>query len=609
MAYLAPDETFVMLDNSLDSDGVSWLYRDPLRVIECEDPANFEECLATLQAGVSGGLYAAGWFSYEAGYLQEQCLRKLLPPDRTVPLMWFGLFDRRERLDRRQAEHFWREQVRGRQAALGPLSAAISEQDYIKTIEEIKTHLAAGDVYQVNYTFPLSAAVVGDPACLHSAMRKAQPVSWGAYIQTEGFAVSCHSPELFFEKRGKAMRLRPMKGTASRGRWPEEDQQQRDWLASDEKSRAENLMIVDLERNDLSRLADTGSVHVDRLFEAETYRSIIQMTSTVTGQVAAELPIHQVLSALFPCGSVTGAPKIRAMELIRDLEASPRGIYTGAIGHMAPTGDMAFNVPIRTITVDGVGQATLGIGSGIVADSDAAAEFQESLLKGNFAQPQLAPPCLIETIRWRLDEGYWLLEEHLERLSASAQYFGYAIDVGDIEQLIERHGEVLKDAAVSAEEAWRVRLLVSPAGEASIKSARIAIGQGQASSLTIALARERVNSEDLYLFHKTTRRQSFDQAYAQEAEAHGHKDVVFLNERGELTEGTRHNLFVRIGDTLYTPPVASGLLAGTFRSLLIRRADSPAKERALGINDLRVADEIFLGNSISGLISVGFIDS
>jgi para-aminobenzoate synthetase / 4-amino-4-deoxychorismate lyase len=604
MTYLAPDETFVMLENSLDSTGVSWLYRDPLRVVDCREAADFEECLAALQAGVSSGLYAAGWFSYEAGYLQEQRLAQLLPSERQVPLMWFGLFERRERLDSRQAEHFWREQGRGRQAELGPLAAAISEQDYKEKIEAIQASLAAGDVYQVNYTFPLTADVQGDPACLHAAMRKAQPVAWGAYIQTPEFAVSCHSPELFFEKRGTAMRLRPMKGTAARGRWPEEDLQQRDWLVADEKSQAENLMIVDLERNDLSRLADPGSVEVASLFEPEVYRSIIQMTSTVLGQVAADLPIQQVLSALFPCGSVTGAPKIRAMELIRDLETSPRGIYTGAIGHMAPNGDMVFNVPIRTMTIDGAGQATLGIGSGIVADSDAAAEFQECLLKSNFARPQAVPPCLIETIRWRQDEGYWLLDEHLSRLGASAQYFGYAFNTEAAEQQLSHHGQALMEAAAHDEETWRVRLLLSPAGEISIKS--VLMSQIQPPGSTVALARQRVNSGDVYLFHKTTRRQDFDQAYIQEAEAAGHRDVIFLNERGELTEGTRHNLFVQIGDTIYTPPVACGLLAGTFRSLLIRRADSPVKERVMRLNDLQCADKIFLGNSISGLIPVDY---
>jgi len=607
MAYLAPDETFVMLENSLDPAGVSWLYQNPTYIIESSDRTSFGDCLSQLQKHVSSGLYAAGWFSYEVGYLLEPRLEPLLPADRDVPLMWFGLFARRDRLSRREVDNFWQERCRGRQGALGPLSAAVSAPDYLQNIERIQEHLAAGDAYQINYTFPLTGQAKGDPVCIHAKMRQAQPVAWGAYIQTPEFSVSSHSPELFLEKQQASMRLRPMKGTTSRGRWTEEDARQCEDMVGDEKSRAENLMIVDLERNDLSRLAVAGSVNVTKLFEPEIYRSVIQMTSTVEGRVDGNVGIADVLAALFPCGSVTGAPKMKAIEIVRGLEETPRGVYTGAIGHLAPSGDMAFNVPIRTMTIDKAGLATLGIGSGIVADSDGAAEYGECMLKSRFATADQMPPCLIETIRWRSGEGYWLLEEHLSRLHASAAYFGYPVDIAAVRVQLAQHAEALADGSPPKAEAWRVRLLCAPTGESSIKSTihlNTGMDVGATTMPTVALAKANVRSDDVFLFHKTTRRQFLDDTFAAEAEPFGHRDVILTNERGELTEGTRYNLFVQVGSRLFTPPRSSGLLEGTFRRSLFKAANSCINERILRPKDLLEVDKICIGNSLFGLVEV-----
>ncbi len=615
MRYLPPGEIIVLLENSLDPDGTSWLYQDPEDIITCAAPADVEACIAALQSAVDGGAYVAGFFSYEMGYLLEPGLRHLLPEDRPQPLLWFGVFDRRDRLDKNQLEDFWLERCRGRVGALGPLSADISKADYLAGIGAIKEHLAAGDVYQINYTFGLEGQAAGDPACVHAALRQAQPVGWGAYIETSDWLFSSHSPELFLEKRGKTVRLRPMKGTISRGRWPEEDASQQQTLVEDEKSRAENLMIVDLERNDLSRIAEAGTVQVPQLFEAETYRSVVQLTSTVTGQVPEDTSISAVLQALFPCGSVTGAPKIKAMEVIRSLERGPRGIYTGAIGHVAPGGDMVFNVPIRTLAIDHNGKARLGVGSGVVADSDEQAEYEESLLKGRFAEVPQRAPALIETMRWVADEGLWLLEAHLERLSSSAEYFGYALDLEEARTMLTDHISALPELYDGPPEDRRVRLLCSPQGELSIKSVPVSgrLTRSLQAALSqepehVAFASEAVCSDDVFLFHKTTHRQQLDRLHAREAAPRGYRDVLLVNEWGQVTEGTRYNLLVYLDGSWVTPPLSCGALGGTFRTDFMENGDSPLIERILEKEEVMRAEKICLANSLFGLIAVEVVE-
>lgn len=615
MRYLPPGETMVLLENSLDPEGVSWLYQAPKDIIACEDPVDVDGCIAALQGAIDHGAYVAGFFSYEIGYLLEPGLRHLLPEERQQPLLWFGVFDRRDRLDKRQLEDFWLERCRGRFGQLGTLTPEIGKPDYLAGVQAIKEHLAAGDVYQINYTFGLEGKAEGDPACIHAALRQAQPVGWGAYIETPDWVFSSHSPELFFEKRRDAVRLRPMKGTISRGRWPEEDASQKRALVEDEKSRAENLMIVDLERNDLSRIAEAGSVRVPQLFETETYRSVVQLTSTVTGLVQETTQIDSVLQALFPCGSVTGAPKIKAMEIIRSLERRPRGIYTGAVGHMAPSGDMVFNVPIRTLAIDCQGLARLGVGSGVVADSDEQAEYEESLLKGRFAEAPQEAPALIETMRWVADEGYWLLEEHLARLSSSAAYFGYSLSLQEARTLMVDHIAALTDACVGPLEDRRVRLLCSPHGGLSIKSVPVTgpLTRSLRDALSqhperVAFGSETVSSEDVFLFHKTTHRRQLDRLFESEAAPRGLRDVLLVNQRGEVTEGTRYNLFVYLDGNWLTPPLSSGVLSGTFRTDFMENGDSPVLERILRKEEVMRAEKICLANSLFGLVAVELVE-
>ena len=380
MPYLAPDEIFVMLENSLDPEGVSWLYRNPTRIIECWNPDQLDSSLAELQVAVSNGAYAAGLLSYEAGYVLEPRLKAHLPKTIDQPLMWFGLFDRRDKLTRTQLDNFWQEQCRGRQGSMGPLADQLTQSSYLENVQTVQDYLAAGDIYQVNYTFPMTARVDGDPAVVHVQLRQAQPVGWGAYIQTADMTISSHSPELFFEKKRDSLRLRPMKGTAPRGRWVTEDEAHHRQLVEDAKSQAENLMIVDLLRNDLGKVCAIGSVEVPEMFRVEHFARVHHLVSTVWGRLAEGESATSLLRACFPGGSVTGAPKLRAMEVIEELETQRRGLYCGAIGYLGFDGSMDTNIAIRTL-VHADGMVRCWAGGGIVEASDPDREVAETDLK------------------------------------------------------------------------------------------------------------------------------------------------------------------------------------------------------------------------------------
>ncbi len=603
MTYLAPNRTMVILEDSQDQAGHAWIYRDPVAIVECAEPEHFFDRLEELQQRVDSGLYAAGCFSYEVGYLFENRLTPYLPAPREFPLLWFGLFEQREKLAGPDRDRFWADQTKGRSGRIANPMPIVGEAKYRKVFSTIMNYLAAGDVYQINYTFPLHTKVSGDPLALHGRLRLAQPVPYGAFISNKTFCLSCHSPELFFKKEGSAIQTKPMKGTMRRGATAQQDDDLRQLLADDPKSKAENLMIVDLVRNDLSRIAVPNSVKVDHLFEIETYRSVIQMTTTISASLPDKTTLKDILGALYPCGSVTGAPKIRAMEIIRELEAVPRGSYTGAIGHITPQGDMCFNVPIRTLFIDHEGHASFPVGSGIVADSDVDAEYSECFLKSRFLHDRIESPSLIETMRWQSGSGYWLLRYHLDRLFESAKYFLYPCDPDAIDELLEAEADKLDPA-----QNWRVRLLVSPAGNLSVTATPIAIPAADDDMPTITFARQTVRSDDPLLRHKTTHRQFHDDAYEIEAVSAGHRDVLFCNEKDEVTECSRHNIFIISGDTLVTPPLASGLLPGTLRAALIDSPDSPISEKVLSRDEVLKAKHIYVGNAVSGLTEVRLVN-
>jgi para-aminobenzoate synthetase/4-amino-4-deoxychorismate lyase len=373
----------VLLDDSLAPDHCCSLFEGPVEIIRCEAPAEVDAALRRIQEATAGGLHAAGFLAYELGYLLEPRLAPLFPEGGDQPLICMGLFRNERRLSSGQALQWLEEQIGG-SYELSELRLSMSREAYVEKFQKVLGYIAAGDTYQVNLTLKQLFRFRGDPLALYRDLRLRQPVAHGAVVSTPDFSVLSLSPELFMRIADGIVETRPMKGTAARGRNPEEDERLRRWLAQDEKSRAENLMIVDLLRNDISRIAETGSVRVTDLFTVETYPTVHQMTSGITARLRQEVGLHELLRSIFPCGSITGAPKIRAMEIIRALEPTPRGVYTGAIGTIGPDRRARFNVAIRTLMLHADGRGEMGIGSGLVHDSTAEAEFEECLLKARF---------------------------------------------------------------------------------------------------------------------------------------------------------------------------------------------------------------------------------
>lgn len=450
-------------------------------------------------------------------------------------------------------------------------------ETYAQAIARIQALIEAGDCYQVNDTFPLHFTWFGHPLALYATLRQRQPVRYGGMVATKQGALVSLSPELFLERRGDTLTTRPMKGTAPRGSDPDE-------LRHSEKNRAENLMIVDLLRNDLGRIAQTGSVRIDSLFDIEEYPSVWQMVSQVSAS-APGVPIDQILRALFPCGSVTGAPKIRAMQIIGELEPEPRGLYTGALGWLAPEGDFRFNVAIRTLELRPDQRGKMGIGSGIVSDSDAAEEWRECLMKAAFLTEADPGFRLIETLR-RTEGRYPRLQGHLNRLARSAAWLGFNCDLEAIERLLAQQAD-------SAD--WRIRLTLAKDGQCEVTATPLV---AEAPGARLALwSPECIDSRHPLRHHKTTFRPQYDTALHDIAARPELFDVLFCNERGEVCEGARSTVFVERDGRLLTPPLDSGALPGVLRAELL--ASGRAVEATLYPADL--AGGFWLGNAVRGL--------
>jgi len=521
--------------------------------------------------------YAAGFISYEAAAAYNLAVHDPIPD---LPLLWFGLYEQAAPISD------WRTLIA--QQPVSPASTvnnwqpAISLADYEAAVRRIKDYLANGHSYQVNYTFPLHADFTSDPWTLFTQLAMAQQAEYAAFINTGRFVIGSASPELFFQLDGERLTAKPMKGTANRGCTLAEDAAHIASLRQSEKNRAENLMIVDMIRNDLGRVAEVGSVAVPRLFAVERYPTLLQMTSTVTARTHA--PVAEILARLFPCASITGAPKVRTMQIIRELEPHPRGVYTGAIGFIGPARQARFSVAIRTVLIDWQRQqARYGVGSGLVWDSDAAGEYAECWLKARALTTPRPAFQLLEALLWEPEGGYFLLAEHLARLTETAAYFGVPLDHPAI-------ASSLAEQALSA--ASKVRLCVDLDGRFTLEAeplARRALPQ----PVRVGLAREPVDSGHLWLYHKTTRREVYAAARASRPDC---DEVILWNERGELTEACTANLVLDLAGDWVTPPVRSGLLAGTFRGALL--AQGRIRERVLTRTDLGQARGIYLINAV-----------
>lgn len=558
-----------------------WLeFSEPIDVVRVDALADVRAALAIVEQRVNTDqLWAAGFVSYDAAPAFDMALASRR--DERTPLLWFGLFREPIRIDRPSAER------RPKQTPLR-WSPDISRAQYDDGVAAIKSHIADGDSYQVNYTFRLTATDVADPLEWFCHLVAAQPSAYGAFVDTGDLAVCSVSPELFFDLHGRSLVSRPMKGTARRGRFVDEDLAQAAWLRASEKNRAENVMIVDMIRNDIGRVADVGSVRASQLFHTERYPTVWQMTSTVEGDTDAS--VSDIMAALFPCASITGAPKARTTEIIAALEHAPRGLYTGAIGFIAPHRRAQFSVAIRTAVVNrDTGTATYGVGGGVTWESHAGDEYDECLAKALVLTESSPEFCLLETLRWSPAEGYALLDRHLDRVRSSADYFDIPLSEAVLRRALEDTATWLASNATGAS---IVRLLVDRSGHARCESSPLV---ESTAPVRLQLAPTPVDTTNTFLFHKTTHRWMYEQARAACAEA---DDVVLWNARGEVTETTIANIIVEVDGQWMTPPITCGLLAGTMRAELL--AHGSISERVITLDDLQRATSIEVINSVRG---------
>ena len=575
--------SFLLFDDAREGGTPCRLYEAPVGEVVAYDHDQVGPALAALRTAVASGKHVAGWIAYDAGYALEDRLRPLARRQSGTPLLWFGLFDDYRLLD-----------PADRAAFLGDPSAAFITQPrprieraaYLDAATRVKEHLFAGDFYQANLTFGCDVALTGPPLAAYAQMRARSNAGWGGVIRHPGGWLLSLSPEQFFTLRGGILEAKPMKGTAPRRADAHADRAEAEALAADPKQRAENLMIVDLLRNDLARVAQPGSVAVPELFAVESFPTVHQMVSRVTARLGDGIDAVGVLETLFPCGSITGAPKIAAMAALRDFEPEARGAYTGSMGWIDPDGDAAFNVLIRTLEIEGnTPIARLGLGSGLVVDSVVEDEWAECLLKGKFVASDQAEFDLIETMRFDPEVGITDLDRHLDRLDASATRFDFPFN---------RHSarNELQAATFRRAEPAVLRLLLSPRGTMAIELKPIPERPQQ--PVEVAVRPLPVTTDDVRLGHKTTARAFMDAARREG----GKFETIFVDPQGRLTEGSYSSIFVERDGKYLTPPIARGLLPGLLRARLIE--EGKAIEGDLTVADL--ADGFLIGNMIRGLI-------
>ena len=613
------------------------VFTDPVEVIVAERVEEVRPALEAVERAAARGLHAVGFVAYEAAPAFDPAL--VTRPPGALPLAWFAVFRGAEpaadvvggqgSANAGSAEGI----VESASFTLSPWEPNIPRDRYDADIAAIREAIARGETYQVNHTLRLHATFEGDATSFYRRLRTAQGGGYGAYLDTGRHRIVSASPELFFSRRGTRVTTRPMKGTRPRGRWLEEDEAVARALAESVKDRAENVMIVDLLRNDLGRVARFGSVRVPRLFDVERYRTVWQMTSTIEGDVAAGTSLATLFTALFPCGSVTGAPKVATMRLIAALEEAPRGVYCGAIGWVRPGGDCVFNVAIRTVQIDAeTGRAEYGVGGGITWDSTPAGEYAEALAKAAVLTHGVPEFELIETLR--LEDGdYVRLDRHLARLAASARYFGWP-DPSDTVRaaLTEYAAGIARDGGATG--VYRVRVLVGADGEVRVEGQLFTDGASggltdgpqspsvvstpgteprlpagvtgvprraaaDTHALPVAIASRPVSRRDPFRYHKTTRRELLDELRAERPDVF---DVLLYNEEGEFTEFTRGNLVVALEGALWTPPRGCGLLAGALRDECLDQGE--IHERVIRREELERADAVWFINSLRGWVPV-----
>ncbi len=594
----------ILLDHPTIKDA-GLLFTKPVYIIDCFEPSEVENCLRDIEQKCQNEqLYAAGFLSYEAGIAFEQVLSPLMPSERQLPLLKFGLFKQPETLSAEQAQVYYRQHIHG-EFAVESIKPLESKTQYCKKIDRLKNYIKAGDVYQANYTFQVELGFKGDLMGFYAALKRAQPTQLGGILGFDDVTIMSLSPELFFSLEADQLSARPMKGTAPRGKNNAEDLLQKNWLLNDEKNRAENLMIVDLLRNDLSRIAEIGSVKVEKLFDIETYDSLFQMTTSIAAKKRQNIGFPTLIKSLFPCGSITGAPKIRAMQIIDELEEKNRGVYCGSIGYLTPDGNANFNVAIRTITAlkSNPHIMHLGVGSGIVYDSKPQDEYEECLLKMKFLTDLSQDYQLIESLLF--DGQYAYFEEHLDRLCTSSNELSFSYDRKAVRAKLNQYAAQLEHS-----KNYKIRLLMFKSGRIELSHVEIIAGDKDVR-YNIILSDIILEKSNIFTRHKTTKRLILDQTRERmklENPDSNIDEVIFCNRQGYITEGSFMTIFVERDGVFYTPPLSAGLLNGVLRRHLLDSNPDKYKIKNIKFIDLNAGDTIYVGNSVRGLVKANLLD-
>lgn len=557
-------------------------FQNPIEVIIAKTKDDVLTCLEKIEEAVQKGFYAAGFLTYESAKAFDPSYK--VNENVEMPYLWFGIF---------------KEPIKEQIQSENPFSItewkpSITIEQYHHAIEQIKQCIAKGNTYQVNYTIRLHSSFHGDSIAYFERLKKAQSANYCAYLDIGEFKILSASPELFFHVKDGKITTRPMKGTMKRGTTLIEDELKAKELYFSEKNRAENVMIVDLLRNDIGTIAELGTVQVEKLFHIETYPTVHQMTSTITGTLGEAVKLSDIFKGLFPCGSITGAPKIKTMEIIRELETEPREVYCGAIGYITPNKEAIFNVPIRTVIInEKTGRATYGVGGGITWDSTAQNEFHEIVAKAKVLEEERPKFELIESML--LSNGqYFLLDKHLKRLEDSSKYFQFIMNKSEIKQRLLQYAKNFPNGD------FKIRLLLQKDGNFSIEGQEISKFE---EPLKVALANQCVSSTNIFLYHKTTHRKVYNEFQKRFQNVF---DILLWNERKELTEFTNGNVVLEIDNTLVTPKVESGLLAGTYRNHLLE--EGKIIEKVITIDDLKKCEKIWFINSVRKWLEVELIN-
>lgn len=606
------NQNFILLETQkTDCENyLSYLFLKPQASLVCFNLEEAEKTFAQLEGFLKRGFWAAGFFSYELGYGFEEFVSKKKFP---FPLIWLKIFKPPLIFDYRRTKapagrlQFLHQDCAASNYRISDIKFNEILADYVSNIKQIKNYISRGLTYQVNYTLKCKFKFQGSALDFYRQLRCQQPVAYAGLIKDSGFCLLSFSPELFFRKQGQCLYVRPMKGTIARGGSADEDRRQMQRLRASAKDQSENIMVVDLLRNDLGRICRAHSIKARRLYAIEKYKSLFQMTSTIQAKLKPGTSFYELFRCLFPSGSVTGAPKIKTMEIIRNLESEERRVYTGAIGFFKPNRDAVFNVAIRTLLIE-KGSAEMGIGSGIVYDSDPIKEYKECKLKALFLTSLAANKrrdkakgfCLIETMRWSKAKGFFLLRLHLQRLKSSAAYFGFPFEQAKIMRELRKATRQLDSHC-----AHRVRFLLSASGAIKVACRRIK-KTSRKYLPQVTFAKKKTDSRQVLLRHKTTRRRLYDAEY-QKAKAAGFFDVIFENEKGEISEGAISNIFIRKGKVYYTPPLGAGVLDGTFRRHFIEKKAACIRQIPLRRNDLFSADAVYLTNAVRGMVRVSLL--